>query len=384
MNPLVIIGTGLAGYNLAKEFRKANTEREIIMITEDDGRSYSKPMLSTGFTKEKSADDLSMADADTMMQTLNAEIKTFSTVSAVNTQDKTLTINDETLQYGDLVFAQGAAVFRPPMEGNGQDGVYSVNDLADYAKFRTAIEGKKKILVIGAGLIGCEFANDLSNGGFEVEVVDPVDRPLQMLIPEQASAAVQAGLENIGTQFHFGVFAKAVNKSDKGYALTLSDGREVEGDIVLSAIGLRPRIALAESAGLAVNRGIKTNRLLQTNAENVYALGDCAEVEGQVLLYVLPLMSCARSLAKTLNGTPSEVTYPAMPVAIKTPICPVICAPPATNAEGTWHITVDGENGQNVSAKFLNNDEQLLGFALTGEATKQKMALQKELPAILN
>ena len=380
MKPLVIIGTGLAGYNLAKEFRKADSERPLIMITADDGHNYSKPMLSTGFTKEKTAADLSMGDAAKMAETLNADIRIFTEVSDVDTDAKTITANDETIEYGDLVFAQGAAVFRPPMEGDGQDGVYTVNDLVDYAKFRDALAGKKKVLIIGAGLIGCEFTNDLSNGGFEVEVVDPVDRPLQMLMPEQASAAVKAGLESLGAKFHFGVFAKAVNKTANGYALTLSDERVIEGDIVLSAVGLRPRIQLAQDASIEVNRGIKTNRLLETSAKNVYALGDCAEVDGHVLLYVLPLMACARSLAKTLTGTPTEISYPPMPVGIKTPICPVITAPPAIGAEGTWQEEVDGAN---VVAKFIDASGKLLGFALTGEGTKQKMALQKELPPIL-
>jgi rubredoxin-NAD+ reductase len=380
MNPLVIIGTGLAGYNLAKEFRKKDSDRPLIMITSDDGHNYSKPMLSTGFTKEKAAAELSMGDGKKMAETLNADIRIFSEVTAVDTKAQTITVDDETISYGDLVFAQGAAVFRPPMEGDGQAGVYSVNDLSDYAKFREAIQGKKKVLIIGAGLIGCEFANDLSNGGFDVEVVDPVDRPLQMLIPKQASAAVKAGLESLGTKFHFGVFAKAVNKTDTAYSLTLSDDREIEGDIILSAVGLRPRIQLAQEAGIEVNRGIIANRLLETSAKHVYAIGDCAEIEGHVLLYVLPLMACARSLANTLSGNPTPISYPAMPVAIKTPVCPVITAPPAIDAEGSWKEEVDGAN---VVAKFVDASGNLLGFALTGEGTKQKMALQKELPPLL-
>ncbi len=380
MKPLVIIGTGLAGYNLAKEFRKHNQERALIMLTTDDGHNYSKPMLSTGFTKEKTAAELSMGTAEQMAEQLNADIRTFCEVSAVDTTNKVITANGETIEYGDLVFAQGAAVFRPPMEGDALDQVYSVNDLLDYAKFREALQGKKKVLVIGAGLIGCEFANDLSNGGFQVEVIDPVERPLQILIPEQASAAVKAGLESLGVKFHFGVSAKAVHKSAQGVALELSNGETLEGDIVLSAVGLRPRIALAKAAGIEVNRGIKTNRLLETSADHVYALGDCAEVEGHVLLFVLPLMACARALGKTLAGEPTEISYPPMPVAIKTPVCPVVTAPPAPNTAGSWHEQVDGAN---VLAKFTNGSGQLLGFALTGEATKQKMALQKELPPIL-
>src|SRR5690606_20686498 len=105
------------------------------------------------------------------------------------------------------------------------------------------------------------------------------------------------------------------------------------------------------------------NRLLETSAKNVYTLGDCAEVDGHVLFYVAPLMAGARALAKTLAGTPTEVSYPAMPVTIKTPACPVVAAPPPRGAEGQWNIQQDGSN---VVAEFRNPQGELIGFALTG------------------
>ena len=109
-------------------------------------------------------------------------------------------------------------------------------------------------------------------------------------------------------------------------------------------------------------------------------MGDCAEVCGHVLVYVAPLMAAARALGKTLAGEPTEVSYAAMPVTIKTPACPVVVAPPAQGAEGEWSIE---QNGNDVKATFRDSGGNLLGFALTGEATKEKLALQKELPAIL-
>jgi rubredoxin-NAD+ reductase len=137
---------------------------------------------------------------------------------------------------------------------------------------------------------------------------------------------------------------------------------------------------LARASGLATNRGVVTNRLLETSAPNVYAMGDCAEVNGHVLVYVAPLMAAARALGKTLAGEPTEVSYPAMPVTIKTPACPVVVAPPAPDADGDW--TIEADSG-NVKALFRDSSGKLLGFALTGDATREKMALQKELPAIM-
>ena len=144
------------------------------------------------------------------------------------------------------------------------------------------------MIVIGGGLIGCEYANDLSNGGYSVQLIEPVGRVLPALLPVVASQAVGNALEDLGVTFHFGVSVQAVYNEGEGVRAVLSDGKEISGDIVLSAIGLRPRIALAKEAGLTVNRGVVVNRLLATSQPDIYALGDCAEVDGLVLPYVLP------------------------------------------------------------------------------------------------
>lgn len=381
---IVVIGTGLAGYGLVRELRKYDKDSPVIMITSDDGRAYSKPMLSTGFTKNTDADALAQKDAGSMGEDLNASVWTSTKVTAINTAAQVITIGDKETQvhYKKLVLALGADVIRPPIQGNALEYVYSVNDLLDYHDFRTAVakNNVKKVCIIGGGLIGCEFTNDLLNGGIETETVDPLGYCLPTLLPEAAGKAVQAGLEAKGAKFHFGPLVTEVNKSSDGLIVSLNNGETINCDLVLSAVGVRPQIKLAQEAGLTVNRGIATNRLLETSAPNVYAMGDCAEVAGHVLVYVAPLMAQARALAKTLSGEATEVSYPAMPVTIKTPACPVTVSPAPRDAKGTWEIEQDGIN---VVARFVGTDGELLGFALTGEGTKQKMALQKLLPAIM-
>ncbi len=382
--PLVIIGTGLAGYGLAREFRKHDSDTPLILITSDDGRAYSKPMLSTGYTKDLSAEALAQMDAGSMGEQLKASVWTMTRVNEIDTAQQMIHLGDDqtAIHYGKLVLALGADVIRPPIEGDGQELVYTVNDLLDYADFRTAIEknGVKKICIIGGGLIGCEFTNDLLNGGFEIETVDPLAYCLPTLLPEAAGKAVQAALEEKGATFHFGPLVTAVNKAEQGVVVSLNNGQTIAADLVLSAVGVRPQLGLAKASGVETNRGIVTNALLETSVKNVYAMGDCAEVNGHVLVYVAPLMAAARALAKTLAGEPTPVSYPAMPVTIKTPACPVVVAPPAIGAQGEWQMTVDGRN---VKGEYRDASGNLLGFALTGDATKEKMALQKLLPAIM-
>jgi len=377
--PIVIIGTGLSGYSLARELRKIDTESRVIMLTSDDGHSYSKPMLSTGFTKGKAADELSQGDAGRMAEQLNIEVRTYTTVTGLDTANHQLHIGDEVLRYSKLVLAWGADVIRLDLEGDGLEYVYSINDLMDYRRFRDALSGRKRIAIMGAGLIGCEFANDLINGGFEVDVIAPCSTALPGLLPDAAGDALVQALTESGVRFHLDNHVTRVDREGYGVRLALADGEKISADLVISAVGLRPRVVLAREAGLEVGRGIRVNRALETSAPDVYALGDCAEVDGYVLLYVLPLMACARALAKTLAGERTEVSYGTMPVMIKTPCCPTVVCPPPPDIDGQWQVEADG---QNVRALFHDGSGDLRGFALTGSYAIEKQQLAREVPPL--
>jgi len=378
--PVVIIGTGLAGYNLAREFRKLDPQTPLLLITADDGRSYSKPLLSTGFAANKDADSLGMATAGAMAEQLNAEIRTHTRVTRLDPAHRRVWIGNEPAPYRDLVLAWGAQTIRVPVEGDAADAVYPINDLHDYGRFRAAAAGKRRVLILGAGLIGCEFANDLLQGGHEVDLVAPSEQVMPGLLPLQAAEAVKRGLEGIGARFHLGATLERLQRSTDGLQATLSDGSQRACDLVVSAVGLRPRTELAAEAGLEVKRGIVVDRLLKTSAEHVYALGDCAEVEGLSLLYVMPLMAGARALAKTLFGNPTFVSYGPMPVTVKTPACPVVVSMPAVGSAGSWSVEA---RGNDVKALYLGACGELLGYALTGAAVQERLALNKQLPPVL-
>lgn len=377
--PIVIVGTGLSGYSLAREMRKLDKEQPIVMVTADDGVSYSKPMLSTGFTKGKDADGLAQASTDAMAEQLNVELRTYATVTGIDTEGKALILGEERLAYSKLVLAWGADVIRLSIAGDGLEHVFSINDLLDYRAFRKALAGGKRVAIMGAGLIGCEFANDLRNGDYEVDVIAPSDAVMPGLLPEPAAQAVQQELTGLGVRFHLETVVERIDRANQGVTLTLANGETIDADLVISAVGLRPRTDLAQAAGIETGRGIVVNRALETSAPDVYALGDCAEVDSHVLLYVLPLMACARALAKTLTGERTEVKYGTMPVMIKTPCCPTAVCPPPPEAEGEWQVEADGSD---VKALFCNPQGDMLGFAVTGRFAVEKQALSKEVPPI--
>ncbi|QWD97169.1 NAD(P)/FAD-dependent oxidoreductase [Polynucleobacter sp. MG-6-Vaara-E2] len=377
---IVIIGSGLAGYTVIREIRKINKEIPITLVTKEPGYFYSKPMLSTALASKKEAAQLISTPADGMATQLELNILSEADVTAIDSTKQVIQTSKGEIPYYKLVLALGADQIRLPLQGNAVNEVLTVNDLEDYAKFRSAIANKKKIAILGAGLIGCEFANDLVLGGYEVDVIDLAPQALGRLIPEAAATDLQNKLSDAGVHWHFSTTVQTIDRANEQLHITLANGTVIVSDVVLSAVGLKPRLDLAKASGIATGVGIQVNRELETNVPHIYALGDCAEVEGLVLPYVMPIMQAARALAVTLTGQRTALTYPAMPVMVKTPALATIVSPPAKGAAGQWK-TNSVEGG--LEARFESADGELLGFVLMGSATAQRGALTKELPAIL-
>jgi rubredoxin-NAD+ reductase len=377
---IVIIGSGLAGYTVIRELRKIDKTVPVTLVTREPGYFYSKPMLSTALASNKSAEQLVSTNAEGMATQLEMTILGDADVTAIDTVAQTITTSKGSISYGKLVLGLGADQIRLPLQGNAANEVITVNDLEEYAQFRKTIAGKKRIAILGAGLIGCEFANDLVLGSYEVDVIDLAPQALGRLLPEAAAQALQTKLSEAGVRWHFGTTVQSIDRNGDALSITLANGSVIASDVFLSAVGLKPRLDLAKAAGIATGTGITVNRQLETSANNVYAIGDCAEVEGLVLPYVMPIMQAARALAPNLLGQAATLAYPAMPVMVKTPALPTIVSPPAKGALGEWKIN-SAEGG--LEARFESSEGKLLGFALLGTATAQRGALTKELPPIL-
>lgn len=378
--PIVIIGSGLAGYTVIRELRKMNKVVPITLITREPGYFYSKPMLSTAFANSKLAEQLISSSSDAMAEQLNLRVLGNTDVHSIDAQAQLLHTSNGEVAYSKLVLALGADQIQLGLQGTAADAVMTVNDLEDYARFREAIEGRKRVAILGAGLIGCEFANDLTLGGYSVDVIDLAPHALGRLLPEAAATALEEKLSAAGVRWHFATTAQSIDVAGEAIQITLANGSVIETDVVLSAVGLRPRIQLAREAGIKTGLGIEVNRQLQTNLDSIYAIGDCAETEGLVLPYVMPIMQAARALAPVLLGQAATLQYPAMPVMVKTPAYPIVVSPPAKGAEGQWNNTkVEG----GMLCRFESNNGQLLGFALLGAATAERAALVKLLPPVL-
>ena len=360
IEPVVIIGSGHAGYQLASALRSQSPDLSITLFTADDGAVYSKPALSNALALGKSCDDLVRESALSWERRLNIRVYAHTRIERIDRLHKRLYTTIGEYTYGRLVLATGATPIVIPVEGE-QSALLSVNDLAGYKNFRTRLTDKKHVTILGDGLIGCEFANDLAEHGVNVTVVGLGEWAMERLIPQPLGKALQQALSGIGVEWKLQNSISSVQTFNNRYQLTLQDGQCIETDIVLSAVGLRPSIALAQSAGLITGRGIHTDLNHRTSDPSIYALGDCAEVDGQWAPYINPINQALPSLVNSLLGKPTPATLKATPVIVKTPILPLSILPSA--GTGEWYIK---QHGQELSAEFYDEAGILKGFALLG------------------
>lgn len=383
-DPLIIVGSGMAGLGLARQVRARDARRAITLITADSGADYSKPLLSTGFAKGMPPERLAMRSPIDVADALQMTMRTHTRVDAIDPRTQTLAIGAERLPYGELVLATGAAPSAPfTVSDEVRDRVFTINDLDDYRHFHAVLSrhgGAARVAIVGAGLVGCEFADDLLAGGHRVALVAPEQTPLTRLLPPPLGQVLGAALGKTGADLRLGRSLAQLQRDDEAVSLVLDDGEALSADLVLIATGLSPRTALADTAGLTVSEaGIQTDRYLATTQPGIHALGDCACVAGLNAMYVQPLQASAKALAATLTGTPTPVAYGAWPVLVKTPSCPVVALPPR-QAPTRWRI--EGE-GDDLSALAEDENGYLLGFALTGACVRRKVELARAAPPLL-
>lgn len=207
-------------------------------------------------------------------------------------------------------------------------------------------------------------------------MIELAEAPLARIVPAALGRILAAELEKVGVRWHFNEAVAAVEAGEtKPLRCRTRSGLQVEGDLVLSAIGLRPNTELAATAGLKINRGIVVDALMRTSEPDVYAIGDCAEFQGCVAPFVSPIMHAVEPLARTLAGQPRPVQFPVMPIELKTP-----CWKNCVAASGSrWRVECGTGYRGSLWGQFHSPELGLCGFALFGAATASMEAWSARL-----
>jgi rubredoxin---NAD+ reductase len=381
--PIIIIGAGMAAYSLAREFRKLDQATPLMVVTGDAGHAYAKPTLSNAFALQRAPAALVQASAADIAATLDMTVLTNTWVTAIDRAAHEIDTSEGRFAYSKLVLALGADPVRLPLAGDAAGEVMSVNDLQDYKLLRERIDavgGPARVALIGAGLIGCEFADDLAGAGHSVTLIDPNPRVLAGLAaPSLSDALVQAWSKRPIT-LKLGTVATTVKRGADGFQVRLADGASIAADVVVSAVGLRPSIALAQQSGIATGRGIRIDQHGRTSVPDIYALGDCAEYSvgdaGAVMPYVAPMLAAARAIAATLAGVPTPIVLKQEAVVVKTPSCKLALLPPPSGTPGSWSTVNEGER---IVARFHDRGGVLRGFGLSQHTPALRNQLMTEL-----
>jgi NAD(P)H-nitrite reductase large subunit len=273
----VVVGGGAAAFNAMKAIRKYDKTGWITLISNEPYLPYSRPMLTKVMATGIDPKQLLLEQEDYYA---SIDVRLNCEVTAVNSAEKTVTVNGVPLGYDKLVIATGAECFVPPFKGKDLDGVYTIRHILDTDKIYQEISNVKSGVVVGGGVLGLEAAWQLCQLGISVTVVQGSDYLLNRQLDPESSGKLKLAAEGKGVQIHLGGSVEEILGSEHVSGVRLSDGTVVEAQIVIISTGVRANVALAQSAGCAVKRAIVVDEHMKTSVEDIYAAGDCAEYLG--------------------------------------------------------------------------------------------------------
>lgn len=374
---VVVVGSGLAGFGVLRELRRLSPEAMLTLVTLEDGHFYSKPALSTALAKEKTVDTLVTTHAAKMAAQLKLDLRAGRAVESIDAAGKVVCTTGGPIGYDALVLALGADPIRLALAGNAAHRPISVNNLEDYRLFRERLAPTARILIMGAGLVGTEFANDLAATGHKPVVVDMLAHPLGRLAPPEVGERIRDALAAEGVSWRLGRKIVALHDQNGATRAELDDGSSIETDIVLSAVGLRPHTQLAAEAGLAVGTGVKVNATGRTSDPFIYAIGDCAEYEQGLAAYITPIMAAARAIAPSALGAPTPIRFPPLSVQVKTTFYPTIILPAPLGVTGSWDMLEADGNG--LKYVFRDGAGAIRGYVLTQHKCEERVEMDRAL-----
>jgi rubredoxin---NAD+ reductase len=328
----VIVGAGRAGWQIAQALRAQDAAMPITMVTACNGDVYDKPLLSVAMARRVALDQLPREAGALAAQRLNIRLLAHTQAIRITPTSCQLRTSRGTLRYQHLVLAHGAEPCAMPQYPAAL--CWRINHLQAYAKFRAALSqfgsdgvSGQRIAVIGAGLVGCELANDLALGGHTVTLLDVAVRPLASVLSAGQSAQLLAAWQKLPLRFIGKVQISIVESTQAAgeKKITTIAGEEFCVDHVVVATGLQTPNRLAQSAGLAWNNGISVHaQTLATSIPNIHALGDCIAINGQVSRYIEPIGRQAKILAARITGQPfAPYVNTRVPLRIKTTSLPL-------------------------------------------------------------
>lgn len=279
MYDFVIIGNGIAGLSCAQEIRSESKEKTILMVSEEASHTYWRTQLSDLISKDFGLDD-TYVKKDPWYGENNVDEKLHLRVEKIDPEKKLVILeNGEEIEYGKVLIATGSHPFIPPIENSNSEGVFAIRTMDDLIKFKKYIGDKKKVIVIGGGLLGLEAAYSVTKLGLEVLVVESFPYILSRQLDKELSLKLQDRLKELNINTCTGKNTKKILVDGKKVSgIELDDGEIISADAIMVQAGVRMNLELAQNSGLKTDRGICVDDNLKTEYEDIFAAGDCAQI----------------------------------------------------------------------------------------------------------
>jgi nitrite reductase (NADH) large subunit len=365
--PLVIIGNGMAAARLVDELAKSALGRYAIAVIGDEPRlAYNRVLLSSVLAGEAASEEIELKSA-AWWRDRGVTLKYGCLATEIDVGRREIKIaNDESVSFSKLVLATGSSPLRLNVPGVDLAGVHTFRDSRDVDRLLSLAAKKRRVVVIGGGLLGLEAAYGLAKAGAPVTLIHLMDRLMERQLDGPAAALLKSLVECKGIEILLNANTARLHGDSRVEGIELIDGRMIEADAVIFAAGIRPNVALARDAGVPVNRGIVVDDHLQTGAPDIFAIGECAEHRGVCYGLVEPAYEQARVLAQHLAGCAACYAGSVVATNLKVSGVNVFSAGDFIAIDGSETIVLNDVR-RGTYKKLVIDDDRLTGAVLVGD-----------------
>ncbi|MHC2621147.1 nitrite reductase (NADH) large subunit [Bradyrhizobium huanghuaihaiense] len=365
--PLVIVGNGMAAARLVDELAKTALGRYAVAVIGEEPRlAYNRVLLSSVLAGETGSHEIELRPAD-WWRHRGVTVRYGYRVTEIDTGRRELKIaGEESMEYSKLVLATGSTPLRLNVPGADLAGVHTFRDTRDVDLLLTLAAAKKRVVVVGGGLLGLEAAYGLAKAGAPVTLLHLMDRLMERQLDAPAADLLKTLVERKGIRILLNASTARIHGDGQVEAVELADGSRIEADAVIFAAGIKPNVALAKEAGIAVNRGVVVNDVMQTSSSDIFALGECAEHRGTCYGLVEPAYEQARVLARHLAGRPAGYQGSVVSTNLKVSGVSVFSAGDFMGGEGSESLVLS-DRRRGTYKKLVIADGRLTGAVLIGD-----------------
>ena len=364
---LVIIGAGMASGRVLEHLTEQAPEAyDITLFNAEPRGNYNRIMLSPVLSGEKTYDEIVTHNDDWYAQA-GVTCRFGEKITAIDRKAKTVTAeNGDVLAYDKLVFGTGSNPFMIPLPGHDLEGVIAYRDLEDTQRMM-AMGPDNKVVVIGGGLLGLEAAAGMAARGVDVTVVHIMGHLMERQLDEAAGYLLRKALVDKGITVKCSANSKEIlGANGHVRALLLDDGSELPCDLLVMAVGIRPNVALAQQADLAVGRGIHVDDQMVTSDADVLAVGECVEHDGALFGLVAPLYDQAKVAAATLLNEEATFVQKELSTKLKVTGCDLFSAGDFADGEGREDI-VFRDPARGVYRRLVLENNIVVGAVMYGD-----------------